>query len=367
LTGAGKQPESLQQPGAHITGVVLEQIVVKAGEQTILDDISLSVGKGELMAVIGPSGSGKTTLLRVIAGLDNPSSGTVTVDGDDMTTIAPRERNVAMVFQDAVLYPFMTAKRNVALPLKIRNVPETEISERVHAEGRALDIDHILERWPRELSAGHQQLVQVARAMVRAPSVFLLDEPLARVDAGTRLRLRSDLRRIQRGYEVTTLYVTNDPVEAMAIADRIAVIDKGRLIQVGQAMEVYDRPTNRFVAELIGDRSMNFLSATVRSDSEGAWLAGSGFEVRVWARSVVSRVGSEVVIGVRPEGIVVDPAGMAVETLRSVSLGSHSEVQIQLGSETLWMRAEPGIQPTHVRLEKWHVFDGAGNALAHIE
>ena len=179
--------------------------------------------------------------------------------------------------------------------------------------------------------------------------------------------MRSDLRQIQRGYGVTTLYVTNDPAEAMAMADRIAVIDQGKLIQVGDPMDVYDRPTSRFVAELVGERPMNFLPATVQSDSEGAWLVGDGFEVRVWAPSVADRVGRDVTIGVRPEGIFADPSGMRIERLRTVSFGSHNGVEIQLGSHRLWMRTERGAKPTAVRLARWHVFDGAGNAIAHVD
>lgn len=345
---------------------MLDNVVVLADDRPILDGLSLEVAAGELVAVIGPSGSGKTTLLRTVAGLETVASGTVTIGDVDVTRAAARNRNVAMVFQDSVLFPFMKAERNVAWPLEVRRMPEGEIHRRVHAEGRALDIEHILDRWPRELSAGHQQLVQVARAMVRVPAVFLLDEPLARIDAGHRARLRSDLRRIQQGYSVTTIYVTNDPVEAMAMSDRIAVVDEGRVVQTGEPMDVYARPSSRFVAELIGDRPMNFLPAEVRADSEGAWLVGEGFRLRAWAPSIAARAGHDVVVGVRPENVVDDPAGLPVTAERVVTFGAHVEVELRLGPHRLWMRTRPGVEPGGVRFSRWHVFDTGGGTVAHV-
>lgn len=346
--------------------MALDNVVVLADGRPILDGISLTVGSGELVTIIGPSGSGKTTLLRAVAGLDTVASGTVVIDDVDMTHAAARDRNVAMVFQDSVLFPFMKAERNVAWPLEVRRMPEGEIHRRVHAEGRALDIEDILDRWPRELSAGHQQLVQVARAMVRVPAVFLLDEPLARIDAGARTRLRADLRRIQQGYNVTTLYVTNDPVEAMAMSDRIAVVDAGRIVQTGEPMDVYSRPSSRFVAELIGDRPMNFLPAEVRTDSEGAWLVGDGFRLRAWAPSIAALAGRSVVVGVRPEDVVDDPVGLPVGVGRTVTFGSYVEVELTLGPHTVWMRSRPGVAPDGVRFARWHVFDMDGATVAHV-
>lgn len=340
--------------------------MVEVDGRQILDHISLTTDEGELVAIIGPSGSGKTTLLRVVAGLESPLSGTVSIGGVDVTDVHARDRNVAMVYQDSVLYPFLSAEGNVAWPLEVRRMPEHEVHRRVHAEGRALDIEHILDRWPRELSAGHQQLVQVARAMVRVPAVFLLDEPLARIDAGLRARLRADLRRIQQGYRVTTLYVTNDPVEAMAMADRIGVIDRGRIVQLGAPMEIYEAPSSRFVAELIGDRPMNFLPARVEADQDGAWVLGDGFRMRAWSPDIAARSGRQVVVGVRPEAIVGDPAGMPVDVGRTITFGAHVEIELTLGGSRLWMRARPGAEPDAIRFSRWHVFEPGGAIVAHI-
>lgn len=350
-----------------LIGVELDAITLTMGGTVVLDGVSLGVARGEMVAVVGPSGSGKTSLLRVVAGLDTPSSGRVSIGGNDVTSVPTRDRDVGFVFQDAVLYPHMKAIRNISLPLVVRSIPKDEVDRRVLAEGRALAIDHIFDRWPQQLSAGHQQLIQVARAMVRVPNVLLLDEPLARLDAATRTRLRVDLRELQQGYGVTTIYVTNDPTEAMAMGDRIAVIDRGRLVQTGSPMDVYQRPDTRFVAELMGERPMNFLAARVVADAEGSWVLGDGFRLRAWALELASLVDQDVVVGVRPEDIVADASGVVVTPGRTVPFGSHDEVELLVGAGTLWMWAAPGERPSAVRFSRWHVFDDAGNAIAHLD
>lgn len=342
------------------------------GDSLILDRVSLEIGDGELMGIIGPSGSGKTSILRTIAGLERLASGSIMIDGVDMITTHTRDRDVAMVFQGAVLYPFMSARRNVGFPLHIRDVDKDEIDRRVSAEGRALDIEEILDRWPRQLSAGHQQLVQVAKAMIRVPAVFLLDEPLARVDAGARTRLRGELRSLQRGYGVTTLYVTNDATEAMAISDRLAVLNEGKIQQIGLPAEIYGRPANRFVAELVGERPMNFIPVRVESDGTGSWLAGDGLRIRSWAPEVAAHQSHTATFGVRPEDIAVDPAGeVGATAVHSMSYGSHSETELAIGPARVWMRVKgpPPADGEQLRLRfiRWHLFaaDG-GKAIAHV-
>lgn len=355
-----------------IAAVVLDGVSLRIGDDLILDRVSLDIADGELLAIIGPSGSGKTSILRLIAGLDAVSSGAVLIDGKDVGNVPTRDRDVAMVFQDAVLYPRMRARGNVGFPLRLRDVARDEVRRRVDAEGRALEIEDLLERWPRQLSAGHQQLVQVARAMIRVPAVFLLDEPLARVDATLRTKLRGELRFLQRGYGVTTVYVTNDPVEAMAVGDRIAVINDGRVQQVGAPLEVYERPATAFVGGIAGERPMNFMAATVEPDGDAAWVRGDGFRIRVWAPDVAARAGEPVTLGVRPEDIEPAPGEeLEVVVENVVPHGSHVELAALLGRHRVWIRAQsleakPG-ERLRVRFARWHVFGGDDRAIAHID
>lgn len=352
---------------------MLDGVSLNYGETTILDHISLDVADGELMAIIGPSGSGKTTILRVVAGLDEPSSGAVLIGGRDVTTVPTRDRDVAMVFQEAVLFPFMRAKGNVGFPLRVRDVPAPEIADRVQAEGRALEIEEIMDRWPRQLSAGHQQLVQVAKAMIRVPSVFLLDEPLARVGAGQRTRLRGELRSLQRGYGVTTVYVTNDPTEAMAIADRLMVINDGHVEQVGKPLDVYRRPVSRFVGEFVGSRPMSVLDVVVESDSAGSWLVGQGFRVRAWPPELEARVGESLWLGVRLEDVELDPAGEVDARVTTVEAhGAHSELALDVGGSVVWARgpvaAPPPGDAVRLRFVRWHLYSRIdGRAVFHLD
>jgi multiple sugar transport system ATP-binding protein len=355
-----------------IAAIALREVSLRLGETSILDRVSLDVADGELIAIIGPSGSGKTSILRVIAGLDSVSSGAVLMDGVDVRGTRTSDRNVAMVFQEAVLYPFLRARDNIGFPLDMRDVSREEIRQRVQAEGRALQIEEILERWPRQLSAGHQQLVQVAKAMIRIPSVLLLDEPLARVDAGLRSRLRLDLQVLQRGYGVTTVYVTNDPVEAMAVGDRLAVIEAGRVRQVGAPLDVYAAPVTRFVAEFVSERPMRFLAGRVEGDATGSWVAGTGFRLRAWAPQLAEHVGREVTVGVRSEDVeLASGEGIAATVERAVPLGEHVECELRLGDGTVWMRSAGGVPRPGarvlVRFRRWHVFTADGTAIAHVD
>ncbi|MFQ5554433.1 MAG: ABC transporter ATP-binding protein [Acidimicrobiia bacterium] len=345
-------------------------MTVRLGDTLALDGVSLDVGDGELLAVVGPSGSGKTTLLRTIAGLDAPASGSVLIGGVDATKQRTQDRDIAMVFQDGALLPFLTAGENVGFPLRLRDIARPEIEERVTAEGRALGLEEVLGRLPRELAAGHRQLVQVARAMIRVPSVFLLDEPLARVDAGTRVRLRRDIRVLQQGYGVTTLLATNDPTDAMAIADRLCMIDRGSIQQIGAPLEVYRYPTTTFVAELLGDRPMNLLPVRVRRDAVGSWLVGVGFRLRAWSPELSGHIGRRLTMGVRAEDLVVEDTGeIRAEVRRSVSFGSHVDTELAVGQATLWLRGsgealERGLEVT-LRAVRWHLFGEDGRAIHH--
>ncbi len=312
--------------------------LVKAG-RLILDSVSLGAADGEMVALVGESGSGKTSILRVAAGLDNVSAGDVRIGGVSVRGREPHARNVAMVFQSSVMYPFRDVEANVAFPLRLQGRSEEEIGRRVRAEGRALHIASLLHRDPAQLSAGQQQVVQMARAMVRAPDLFLLDEPLALVDAVQRRRLRGELRTVQAGYGVTTLYATNDPVEAMAMADRIVVLAAGRVAQVAEPLEVYRRPATRLVAEVMGEISV--VPVEVAGDGHGYWLRRPGIEVRAWPGALAGRVGATVDLGLRPEDVILD--GRGPWTVVHVEVrGSHDAVDLVCADAEIRALTAPG-------------------------
>ncbi len=327
----GRGGHQIGQPLATIT---LSSVTRSIGEAVLLDDVSLRIDEGELMVIVGPSGSGKTTLIRAVAGLDPIASGPVAFDDEDVTKVNVAERDVGIVFQTNTLFPTHTARDNVGFPLRIRSMRRDEIKNRVEAEARSLRIETVLERWPKQLSAGHAQLVQLARAMVRVPRVLLLDEPMAFLDMPTRRRLRQELRELQRGYGVTTIYATNDPAEAMYMADRIAALDNGRIRQVGRPDEMYKAPATTHIAWLTGP--IGFLDATVESDSDGFWLAGDGFRMRAWAPELQRH--RTVRIGIRPEGIRLSPDSRIRATVLAKSFESGAPVsRLKIGDKELSM------------------------------
>ncbi|NJE30269.1 ABC transporter ATP-binding protein [Thermococcus sp. 18S1] len=281
------------------------------GEFTAVKDMNLEVKDGEFMILLGPSGCGKTTTLRMIAGLEEPSRGqvyigdTLVADPEKGVFVPPKDRDIAMVFQSYALYPHMTVYDNIAFPLKLRKVPKAEIDERVREVAEMLGLTELLRRKPRELSGGQRQRVALGRAIVRKPHVFLMDEPLSNLDAKLRVKMRAELKRLQKQLGVTTIYVTHDQVEAMTMGDRIAVINQGVLQQVGTPDEVYNRPANTFVAGFIGAPPMNFIDATVTEDG----FADFGeFRLKLLPDQVeVLRdrglLGKEVIFGIRPEDL----------------------------------------------------------------
>ena len=232
---------------------------VFVGDTPAVDGIDLATEEGEYLVLLGPSGSGKTTLLRMIAGLERPSAGEVLIGGRVVNDLPPRARRIAMVFQSYALYPHKTVAQNISFPLAARGMPKERRPERIRWASTLLGIDHLLERKPRQLSGGERQRVALARALVREPQVFLLDEPLSNLDAKLRTSAREDLKEFQRQVGVTTIYVTHDQVEAMGLGDRIAVLDKGKLQQVGTPSEIYHDPANTFVATFLGSPPMNLL------------------------------------------------------------------------------------------------------------
>lgn len=333
----------------------------------VLSDLSLRIDEGELMVIVGPSGSGKTSVIRSIAGLEKITSGAVLFDDEDVTKVEVARRDIGIVFQSHALFPTHTARGNVGFPLKIRSMRADAIRKRVDAEARALGIEHVMERWPRQLSAGHQQLVQIARAMVRVPNVLLLDEPMANLDLPTRKRLRHDLKELQRGYGVTTLYATNDPAEAMYMADRIAAIEGGRLRQIGTPEELYAAPADTKIAWLTGP--ISFLDVAVEKDSDGFWLCGDGFRIRAWSPELAAHTHDTVQLGLRPDGLRMQPQSAIRATVESPSFESGTPVtRVRIGGSVVAMPdldAARGAE-VGVSIERYLVFDAKQDLVAVV-
>src|SRR4051794_28900413 len=265
-----------------MAGVRFADVGKRFGTVEAVRELSLEIADGEFMVLVGPSGSGKTTALRMLAGLEAITSGSIFIGDREVNRIAPRERDIAMVFQDYALYPQMTVFDNLAFGLRRRKVAGGEIKRRVEDTARVLDLTPLLDRRPGQLSGGQAQRVALGRALVREPQVFLMDEPLSNLDAKLRTQTRGEIRRLQQEVRTTTVYVTHDQVEAMTMGDRIAVMNHGRLEQVGTPEELYERPANRFVAGFIGSPAMSFLDAAVSSDGNGGVRGrADGVDVRL--------------------------------------------------------------------------------------
>ena len=268
-----------------------------------VNDVDLEIEDGEFVVFVGPSGCGKTTLLRLIAGLESMTAGEIRFDGKVINDVSPRERNMAMVFQNYALYPHMTVRQNIAFALRVRKFRQDEIAERVNETARILDLDQLLDRKPKQLSGGQRQRVAMGRAIVRHPGAFLLDEPLSNLDAKLRVQLRSELRRLHERLGVTTIHVTHDQVEAMTLGDRVAIFSEGSLQQYDTPQALYRRPANIFVAGFIGSPAMNFVEATVTGSGAGTVASLGGAEIVLGSLSPGdgARPGSRVLLGIRPE------------------------------------------------------------------
>lgn len=286
-----------------------------------VDNINLDIADGEFLVLVGPSGCGKSTTLRMLAGLEDVNSGQVFIGDRDVTNVPPKDRDIAMVFQNYALYPHMTVRENMGFALKIAGVDKAKINERVEAAARTLDLTEFLDRKPKALSGGQRQRVAMGRAIVRKPQVFLMDEPLSNLDAKLRVQTRTQIASMQRELGVTTLYVTHDQTEALTMGDRIAVLNKGVLQQVGTPRDLYEHPENEFVAGFIGSPAMNLGTFTV--EGRTARLGEAQVEL---PESLVGKVdGPEVVLGFRPEALDVDPNGQIPVRVDFVEeLGSDS-------------------------------------------
>ena len=296
-----------------MASVTLDHVTVGTRKSTRLRDVTLAIDDGLFVGVVGASGSGKTTLLRAIAGLDRAASGSVLIDGRDVTRSAPGERDVGMVFQTAALIGHLSARRNVSFPLDVRRLDAHDIRQRVDAEVRALHIEALMERHPSTLSVGEAQMVQIARALVRVPTVLLLDEPFAALDDSLRRRLRAEISMLQAGYGVTTVMTTNDSDDVQAMVSMLAVLDRGALVQWGSFDAVRRSPATLLAAAATGPISL--MDLTVRADGGGFWLeredaaGGERVRVRAWAPALAGHIGRTVRVGVRPQDVVISATG----------------------------------------------------------
>jgi ABC-type sugar transport system ATPase subunit len=311
---------------AHVEIEHVEKVYAQ-GTRAIAD-CTLAIADGELLVLVGPSGCGKSTLLRLIAGLEDVTSGTLRIGGRVVNDLRPQERNVAMVFQDYALYPHLTARGNLEFPLRMRRMPRADMRERVERTAALLDIGQLLDRLPKHLSGGQRQRVAMGRALVREPTVFLLDEPLSNLDAKLRVQVRAEIKELQARMRTTMVYVTHDQVEAMTLGDRVAVLDRGRLQQVAPPRDLYDRPANAFVAGFIGNPPMNLFPTGVerRNGRPALRLAGTLLELAADALPEGVRTA-----GVRPEALRVGDAGVPARVEHIENLGHETLVHLGVG------------------------------------
>ena len=359
--------------------ITLEKVDKLYGAVQTIHGIDLTIGDGEFVALVGPSGCGKSTLLRMIAGLEDVSAGRLSIGDRVVNAVEPRDRDVAMVFQDYALYPHMTVAQNIGFGLKMRKINAAEIADRVAKAAQILQIEPLLDRKPAELSGGQRQRVAMGRAIVRRPSAFLFDEPLSNLDAKLRVEMRGEIKRLHALLGRTTVYVTHDQVEALTLADRVVILKDGRIMQEGPPLTLYEAPANLFVAEFIGSPQMNLFSGTVVTEG-GTALHLDGLRLPL---PVDARAGTDLRLGVRPESILLVPAEEADLTSKVElvePLGSDTMVTCRIAGTMAVLRAAPEIplapgQELHLRFDrrKLHLFDaasglrlpmGAGNGMA---
>ncbi|APD10222.1 MULTISPECIES: ABC transporter ATP-binding protein [Thermus] len=315
--------------------VKLEHVWKRFGKVVAVKDFNLETEDGEFVVFVGPSGCGKTTTLRMIAGLEEVSEGKIYIGDRLVNDVPPKDRDIAMVFQNYALYPHMNVYENMAFGLRLRRYPKDEIDRRVKEAARILKIEHLLNRKPRELSGGQRQRVAMGRAIVREPKVFLMDEPLSNLDAKLRVEMRAEIAKLQRRLGVTTIYVTHDQVEAMTLGHRIVVMKDGEVQQVDTPLNLYDFPANRFVAGFIGSPSMNFIRARVEAQGEKVYLGAPGFRIRtnaILGQALRPYAGKEVWMGIRPEHLGLK--GYTVIPEEENVIRGEVEVAEPLGAET---------------------------------
>jgi len=363
-----------------VARVQLENLTKSFGKVVAVNSVSLDISDRSFVVLVGPSGCGKTTTLRLIAGLEEKDKGEIYIGDEEVSELEPKDRDIAMVFQSYALYPHMTAFDNIAFGLKVRKIPKDEIKERVEKTAEILRIENLLERKPRQLSGGQMQRVALGRAIARNPKVFLLDEPLSNLDAKLRVQMRGELKELQRSLGVTTVYVTHDQVEAMTLADRMAVLDNGFLQQYDTPKEIFERPSNMFTAGFIGSPEMNFVKCSFKNSTldAGEFQLNLTKDLSDIIRDKASS--SELTLGIRPQDIsiggVSEKTGDTTNIPAVVSfvetLGTSSIVHLSVGDTPLVVETAKFIRYDEVKglkmnlkfdLNNIHVFDTNGDTI----
>jgi multiple sugar transport system ATP-binding protein len=362
--------------------VICKDLIKRFGDAVVVDRVNVEIRDGEFMVFVGPSGCGKTTTLRMIGGLETVTSGDILIDGKLVNRVAPRHRDIAMVFQNYALYPHYKVFDNIGYPLRLQKRPKDEIERRVREVARLMHIEPLLDRWPRQLSGGERQRVALGRAIVRNPRLYLMDEPLSNLDAQLRVQMRREIIHLQRLLRTTTIYVTHDQVEAMTMGDRIMVLRRGRIQQIGEPETLYNQPANMFVAQFIGSPAMNIFPGRLEgSGRELALVTDIGhfpltpeLMARVVHDPAVPYGAREVMWGIRPEDIRLNSASPASGTPQAVvdlveGLGSDAYVSLKIGETLLLARTPADARPNedervgvHLNVNKLHLFDPKSEA-----
>ncbi len=358
-----------------MASVSYDHVFKKFGDFTALNDLNINVEDKEFLVLVGPSGCGKTTALRCLAGLEEVTGGRVMIGENVVNDVAPKDRDIAMVFQSYALYPHMTVFDNMAFGLKLRKVPKNDIKRRVEEAAQILGIEQLLKRKPRELSGGQRQRVAVGRAIVREPKVFLFDEPLSNLDAKLRVQTRAEISKLHHNLQTTFIYVTHDQTEAMTMASRIAVMNKGILQQLDTPQNLYDHPANLFVAGFIGSPAMNFFPAHLRKDDGALYVDTGDFSVKVpekRASTFMPHAGKEVIFGVRPEKIHTPefaPPGISAEPIEAKVdvtelMGNEILLYMLAGKNSFVARVDPRTRTQIgekmqlvLDMDNFHIFD----------
>lgn len=351
--------------------ITIKNLTKRFGKITAVENLSLHVKDKEFLVILGPSGCGKTTTLRCIAGLETPDEGEIYIGGELVNDLSPADRDIAMVFQNYALYPHMTAYDNIAYPLKMRKYSKHEINKRVKEVARLLKIEHLLNKKPRQLSGGEQQRVALGRAIVRQPKAFLMDEPLSNLDAKLRLYMRAELKRLQKELGITTIYVTHDQAEAMTMADRILIMNKGKLQQLDEPEIIYSKPANVFVASFIGSPPMNLIDVSIVNKANNLVFETSDFIYPIpptFIDIIKTNIPNDVILGIRPEDIKISktpyPNGIKGRVYVVEPLGMSSIINILIGDILIKAIADPDFkininETVYIRFNesKLHIFD----------
>ncbi|MCE7505486.1 sn-glycerol-3-phosphate ABC transporter ATP-binding protein UgpC [Polynucleobacter sp. IMCC30063] len=361
-----------------MASIILKNVNKNFGNTVVVVDLNLEITDGEFIVLVGPSGCGKSTTLRMIAGLEEVSSGNIFIGQKDVTHLEPSERNIAMVFQNYALYPHKTVYENLAFGLKMRKVPADEIKKKIKWAAEILRIENLLERKPKQLSGGQMQRVSLGRALVRSPEVFLLDEPLSNLDAKLRIRMREEIGQLHQRIGINMVYVTHDQVEAMTLGDRIVVMNQGKVQQIGTPLEVYDHPVNLFVAGFIGAPEMNLIEGSISEDKGQYLFKSNGLDIMLGKNLKLDlKQADKIVLGIRPEHFEILSVLNSQEPSQNQSIFTAKISMIeQMGAHTLFVCELPSNQKIRIlsgredrckvgddlnialKESKWHIFNG---------